>query len=139
MEQLVKDLLLINRYEHDQIKHNTDRVCLNELLTDCIVQTLNIANLKNQKIEHKRPRDSLYNIRTLLSLEPAVRETAQLLMSFQEKNKTSPTAKELLENSNISEEHLRRNLRVLLGRGLVIPILGDKDNTTKYNAPLFDS
>ncbi len=50
MEQLVKDLLLINRYEHDQIKHNTDRVCLNELLTDCIVQTLNIANLKNQKI-----------------------------------------------------------------------------------------
>ena len=50
MEQLVKDLLLINRYEHDQIKHNNDRVCLNELLTDCIVQTLNIANLKNQKI-----------------------------------------------------------------------------------------
>lgn len=50
MEQLVKDLLLINRYEHDQIKHNTDRVCLNELLTDCIVQILNIANLKNQKI-----------------------------------------------------------------------------------------
>lgn len=50
MEQLVKDLLLINRYEHDQIKHNTDRVCLNELLTDCIVQTLNIANLKHQKI-----------------------------------------------------------------------------------------
>ncbi len=50
MEQLVKDLLLINRYEHDQIRHNTDRVCLNELLTDCIVQILNIANLKNQKI-----------------------------------------------------------------------------------------
>ena len=50
MEQLVKDLLLINRYEHDQIKHNNDRVCLNELLTDCMVQTLNIANLKNQKI-----------------------------------------------------------------------------------------
>lgn len=50
MEQLVKDLLLINRYEHDQVKHNTDRVCLNELLTDCITQTLNIANLKNQKI-----------------------------------------------------------------------------------------
>ncbi len=50
MEQLVKDLLLINRYEHDQIKHNTDQVCLNELLTDCIVQTLNIANLKSQKI-----------------------------------------------------------------------------------------
>lgn len=50
MEQLVKDLLLINRYEHDQIKHNTDHVCLNELLTDCIVQTLNIANLKHQKI-----------------------------------------------------------------------------------------
>lgn len=50
MEQLVKDLLLINRYEHDQIKHNTDRVCLNELLIDCIVQTLNIANLKHQKI-----------------------------------------------------------------------------------------
>ena len=50
MEQLVKDLLLINRYEYDQIKHNTDHICLNELLTDCIVQTLNIANLKNQKI-----------------------------------------------------------------------------------------
>ncbi|MBQ1769296.1 MAG: two-component sensor histidine kinase, partial [Turicibacter sp.] len=45
------DLLLINRYEHDQIKHNTDDVCLNELLTDCIVQVLNIANLKNQKIK----------------------------------------------------------------------------------------
>ena len=51
MEQLVKDLLLINRYEYDQIKHNTGDVCLNELLTDCIVQTLNIANLKNQKIK----------------------------------------------------------------------------------------
>ena len=36
---------------HDQIKHNTGNVCLNELLTDCIVQTLNIANLKNQKIK----------------------------------------------------------------------------------------
>ena len=26
MEQLVKDLLLINRYEYDQIKHNTDHI-----------------------------------------------------------------------------------------------------------------
>lgn len=55
MEQLVKDLLLINRYEYDQIKHNTDYICLNELLTDCVVQTLNIANLKNQKIMLEAP------------------------------------------------------------------------------------
>ena len=43
-------ILAVFKYLWSQIKHNTDRVCLNELLTECIVQTLNIANLKNQKI-----------------------------------------------------------------------------------------
>ncbi|MDE5977786.1 MAG: two-component sensor histidine kinase [Turicibacter sp.] len=51
MEQLVKDLLLVNRYEHDQIKQKTDRICLTELVENCMEQTLNIANLKHQKIK----------------------------------------------------------------------------------------
>ena len=55
MEQLVKDLLLINRYEFDQIKMKTEVFCLNELLTDCIVQPLNVAKLKHQKIKLEAP------------------------------------------------------------------------------------
>lgn len=50
LEQLVKDLLLVNRYEFDQIKMKRYEFDLSELLTDCIVQALNVANLKQQKI-----------------------------------------------------------------------------------------
>lgn len=57
MEQLVKDLLLINRYEFDQIKMKSETFALNELLTDCIVQPLNVATLKNQKIKLESPEE----------------------------------------------------------------------------------
>lgn len=57
LEQLVKDLLLVNRYEFDQIKMKRDEFDLSELLTDCIVQTLNVANLKQQKIVLEAPEE----------------------------------------------------------------------------------
>ncbi|HAX72062.1 MAG TPA: two-component sensor histidine kinase [Firmicutes bacterium] len=50
MEKLVKNLLLINRFEYDQIVMKTNDVDLNELLVDCVVQALNFANTKGQKI-----------------------------------------------------------------------------------------
>lgn len=51
IERLVKDLLLINRYEHDQIKHQTQRLEVNYLLNDCIQNVQTIANLKHQTID----------------------------------------------------------------------------------------
>lgn len=51
IERLVKDLLLINRYEHDQIKHQTQRLEVNHLLNDCIQNVQTIANLKHQTID----------------------------------------------------------------------------------------
>lgn len=51
MERLVKDLLLINRYEHDQIKHQTQQLEMNQLLNDCINQVQTISNLKQQTIQ----------------------------------------------------------------------------------------
>jgi len=50
LERLVQDLLLINRYEHHQIDLRKETILLNRLLTDCIMQVLNIATLKKQKI-----------------------------------------------------------------------------------------
>lgn len=55
LEQLVKDLLLINRYEFDQIKMKVDEFDLRELLTDCIMQIINVANLKQQKVVLEAP------------------------------------------------------------------------------------
>lgn len=57
MDQLVKDLLLINRYEFDQIKMKSEPFCLNQLLTDCIIQTLNMATLNHQKIKLESPEE----------------------------------------------------------------------------------
>ncbi|NCE78919.1 cell wall metabolism sensor histidine kinase WalK [Turicibacter sp. TS3] len=51
IERLVKDLLLINRYEHDQIKHQTQRLEVNHLLNDCIQNVQTIANFKHQTID----------------------------------------------------------------------------------------
>lgn len=51
IERLVKDLLLINRYEHDQIKHQTQRLEVNHLLNDCIQNVQTIANFRHQTID----------------------------------------------------------------------------------------
>ncbi len=51
IERLVKDLLLINRYEHDQIKHQTQRLEVNHLFNDCIQNVQTIANFKHQTID----------------------------------------------------------------------------------------
>jgi len=50
LERLVQDLLLINRYENHQIELRKELTLLNRLLTDSIMQVLNFANLKKQKI-----------------------------------------------------------------------------------------
>ncbi|MGL4337417.1 MAG: sensor histidine kinase [Turicibacter sp.] len=50
MEQLVKDLLLINRFEFDQIAMKQSAFKLNQLLVECVLQSLNFANIKDQKI-----------------------------------------------------------------------------------------
>lgn len=59
LERLVQDLLLINRYEFHQIQLQKESVLLNDLLTDCIIQVLNIATLKKQKIHLDAP-DPIY-------------------------------------------------------------------------------
>ena len=51
MERLVQDLMLLNRYEHEQFQIQQDRVCLNEIVSQAIVDVLNVATLKHQKIK----------------------------------------------------------------------------------------
>jgi two-component system phosphate regulon sensor histidine kinase PhoR len=58
LERLVQDLLLINRYDFDQIKLQYQEICLNELMTECVLQVLNMANLKGQKI-HLEAEESI--------------------------------------------------------------------------------
>ena len=50
LERLVKDLLLINRYDFAQIKLKKQKICLNKLIAECMLKVLNIASLKGQKI-----------------------------------------------------------------------------------------
>lgn len=47
---LVKDLLLINRYDTNQIELNKKKFALSDLIKDVIVQTESIAALKSQKV-----------------------------------------------------------------------------------------
>ncbi|MCL1949055.1 MAG: ATP-binding protein [Turicibacter sp.] len=55
LERLVQDLLLINRYEHQQIELRRENLLLNRLLTNAIVKVLNVANLKKQQIHLDAP------------------------------------------------------------------------------------
>ena len=50
LERLVKDLLLINRYDFAQIKLKKQKLCLNDLILQCMTQVENISALKQQQI-----------------------------------------------------------------------------------------
>ena len=57
LERLVKDLILINRYDFAQVKLKKQKLNLNELIGECILQVLTIANLKKQKIVLNAPQE----------------------------------------------------------------------------------
>ena len=50
LEQLVKDLFLVNRFETNQISLEKEMINLNQLITNVIEQTETITELKNQSI-----------------------------------------------------------------------------------------
>ncbi len=50
MDHLVQDLMLLNRYENDQVQIQKVDIDLNEVLNSCVLDVLNFATLKHQKI-----------------------------------------------------------------------------------------
>ena len=50
MEQLVQNLMLLNRYEFEHVQIQSDIISLNELLASCLLDVSTLATLKSQKI-----------------------------------------------------------------------------------------
>jgi len=60
LERLVKDLLLINRYDFAQINLKKQKFCLNDLILQCIDKVENISALKQQQIQFQASHEVNY-------------------------------------------------------------------------------